>query len=304
MIRRPPRSTLFPYTTLFRSGNIHIGNYLGDIRNWVLSQHEFENIFCIVDLHAITTPQDPIILKNKTREIAGLIVAAVLVETDISDRIQAQEQLRLALIELEQSHRELTNLNETKNTLFSSIAHYLHNPFQALSSVANILIEDLELFNKHEILQIAKELKKTVRIQFEVLDNLLTWVQFQRGTIQFNSRRIFLYDKLKLVLWQLQIHAQNKNIKIINSAPKDLVLIGDMDMLQSVFQNIIFNGIKFCNPDGQVEIKSKKSGDEIITSITDNGIGMDNKLKNLISIPIPLSVIEVMISSPDFFNNR
>jgi signal transduction histidine kinase len=263
------------------TGNIHIGNYLGDIRNWVLSQHEFENIFCIVDLHAITTPQDPIILKNKTREIAGLIVAAVLVETDISDRIQAQEQLRLALIELEQSHRELTNLNETKNTLFSIIAHDLHNPFQALSSVANILIEDLELFNKHEILQIAKELKKTVRIQFEVLDNLLTWVQFQRGTIQFNSRRIFLYDKLKLVLWQLQIHAQNKNIKIINSAPKDLVLIGDMDMLQSVFQNIIFNGIKFCNPDGQVEIKSKKSGDEIITSITDNGIGMDNKLKNL-----------------------
>ncbi len=58
------------------TGNIHIGNYLGAIRYWVASQAEFDNIFCVVDLHAITVPQDPRALKAKTREVAALLLAA------------------------------------------------------------------------------------------------------------------------------------------------------------------------------------------------------------------------------------
>ncbi|MCC6446087.1 MAG: tryptophan--tRNA ligase [Armatimonadetes bacterium] len=58
------------------TGNIHIGNYLGAVKNWVASQSEYENIFCVVDLHAITVPQDPKALRQKTRELAGLLFAA------------------------------------------------------------------------------------------------------------------------------------------------------------------------------------------------------------------------------------
>lgn len=58
------------------SGALHIGNYLGAIRNWVDSQDEFENFFCIVDLHAITVPQDPAELKRNIRELAGLLFAS------------------------------------------------------------------------------------------------------------------------------------------------------------------------------------------------------------------------------------
>jgi len=58
------------------SGNIHIGNYLGAIRHWVASQAELENIFCIVDLHAITIYQEPKILKSKIREVAAILFAA------------------------------------------------------------------------------------------------------------------------------------------------------------------------------------------------------------------------------------
>ncbi len=58
------------------TGNIHIGNYLGAIKNWVASQAIYDNIFCIVDLHAITAPHDPKRLKAKTRELAGILLAA------------------------------------------------------------------------------------------------------------------------------------------------------------------------------------------------------------------------------------
>ncbi|MBA2442353.1 MAG: tryptophan--tRNA ligase [Rubrobacter sp.] len=58
------------------SGNLHLGNYLGAINNWVRQQEEYDNFFCIVDLHALTVPQDPKELRAKTREVAALYLAA------------------------------------------------------------------------------------------------------------------------------------------------------------------------------------------------------------------------------------
>ena len=58
------------------TGDIHIGNYLGAIQHWVDSQNELDSIFCIVDLHAITVPQDSKTLRAKIRELAGLLFAA------------------------------------------------------------------------------------------------------------------------------------------------------------------------------------------------------------------------------------
>ena len=56
------------------TGDIHIGNYLGAIKHWAKRQDEFENIFCIVDLHAITVPRDPKSLKAKTLYISPVIL--------------------------------------------------------------------------------------------------------------------------------------------------------------------------------------------------------------------------------------
>src|SRR5579862_1878108 len=58
------------------SGNLHIGNYLGALANWVKIQCDYESIFCIVDLHAITVYQNPDELRAKIREVAGLFLAA------------------------------------------------------------------------------------------------------------------------------------------------------------------------------------------------------------------------------------
>ncbi len=58
------------------SGNLHIGNYLGALANWVKIQYDYESIFCIVDLHAITVHQNPAELRAKIRELAALFLAA------------------------------------------------------------------------------------------------------------------------------------------------------------------------------------------------------------------------------------
>lgn len=70
------------------SGNLHIGNYLGAIKNWVKLQDEparnathsvaggYDLIFCVVDMHAITVPQDPAELRQRTIEVAKVYLAA------------------------------------------------------------------------------------------------------------------------------------------------------------------------------------------------------------------------------------
>ena len=74
------------------TGNVHLGNYLGALRNWVALQHDYESFFCIVNLHAITVPQDPKVLAAKTRELARIYLAVgidpnvstVFVQSDVA----------------------------------------------------------------------------------------------------------------------------------------------------------------------------------------------------------------------------
>ena len=57
------------------SGRLHLGNYFGAIKQWIALQEEFDALFCVVDLHAITVPQDPKDLRRKTFEIAKTYLA-------------------------------------------------------------------------------------------------------------------------------------------------------------------------------------------------------------------------------------
>jgi len=78
------------------TGNLHIGNYLGALRNWVALQREYDSIFCVVDLHAITIPQDPASLLAKTREVARIYLAAgvdpnvstIFIQSDVKEHAE------------------------------------------------------------------------------------------------------------------------------------------------------------------------------------------------------------------------
>lgn len=79
------------------TGSLHLGNYLGAIRNWVEMQFEYDNYFCVVDLHTITVPQDPDELRANIREVAGLLFAAGIEEEHavvfIQSHVRAHSEL-------------------------------------------------------------------------------------------------------------------------------------------------------------------------------------------------------------------
>ena len=71
-IARKPRV----FSGIQPSGNLHLGNYLGAIRNWVVQQDQYENIFCIVDLHALSLPTTRESMRENIRNLANTVIAA------------------------------------------------------------------------------------------------------------------------------------------------------------------------------------------------------------------------------------
>jgi tryptophanyl-tRNA synthetase len=84
------------------TGNLTLGNYLGAIRNWVALQNEqsYECIFCVVDQHAITIPQDPDELRQATREVTASLIAAGIDPEDsvLFNQSLVDEHVKLAWV--------------------------------------------------------------------------------------------------------------------------------------------------------------------------------------------------------------
>ncbi|MEZ5322567.1 MAG: tryptophan--tRNA ligase [Microthrixaceae bacterium] len=99
------------------SGALHLGNYLGAIANWVRDLDRDESLYCIVDLHALTNPQDPELLRARTRELAAWLVACGLDPERCVLFVQSHvpEHTQLAwLVECTVSYGELSRMTQFK----------------------------------------------------------------------------------------------------------------------------------------------------------------------------------------------
>jgi tryptophanyl-tRNA synthetase len=129
------------------TGEFHLGNYLGAIRRWVRAQHEDDAIHCIVDLHALTVPQDPAELRTKTIEATQVLVAAGLDPevTTLFVQSQVSEHAELAwIMECTAAFGELRRMTQFKEKSdqadFVSAGLFTYPALQA----ADILLYDTE----------------------------------------------------------------------------------------------------------------------------------------------------------------
>ncbi len=133
------------------SGNLHLGNYLGAIKNWVKLQEAYDSIFCIVDLHAITVPQNPQELSRKTLEVAKFYLASGIDPKKSIIFIQSQVHEHTELMWLLNTIANTSDLNKMtqfkdksskENNLASISAGLLNYP---ILMAADILLYDTNL---------------------------------------------------------------------------------------------------------------------------------------------------------------
>ena len=131
------------------SGDIHIGNYLGAMRQFVALQDDYECFFCAVDLHALTVPQDPKVLKEKTIELAGLYLAIGLDPKKVTIFIQSHVPAHAELAWLLQC---ITYFGElSRMTQFKDKSKGKESVSVGLFTYPDLMAADILLYNTHYV---------------------------------------------------------------------------------------------------------------------------------------------------------
>jgi len=189
--------------------------------------------------------------------------------------------------QLSESEKTLRDLNVSKDKLFSIIAHDLKSPFQPLIGLTDILSEDYNSLSEEERENFIKEINKTIKNQYKLVENLLDWSRIQTGRMEFTPEKINLSECIDSNIDILNANAANKNIAFSNNVNSNIYVIADLSMLNSILQNLISNAIKFSFPQGLVTVSAKIKDGKVETSIEDNGVGItDSDMKKIFKIDI------------------
>lgn len=186
---------------------------------------------------------------------------------DITDRKKTEEALK-------ESDLRLRELVATKDKFFSIIAHDLKSPFNSILGLSNLLVEQIREKNYNGVEEYAGIIQKSSATVFNLLINLLEWARLQTGRMEFSPEYVEIGALINETAELLNDTAQQKSITIIKGSPRNILVYADKAMISTIFRNLISNAIKFTYPDGQIIITADKKPDELIISISDNGIGI------------------------------
>jgi len=144
------------------SGNIHLGNYLGAIRNWVELQDKYKCLFCVVDYHAITVKQDPKELKKKIIEIAKIYLASGIdsEKSSIFQQSQISEHTELTWI-LNCTSARMSDLN--KMTQFKDKAGESQNVSIGLFDYPVLMASDILLYQT-DLVPVGEDQKQHIEL--------------------------------------------------------------------------------------------------------------------------------------------
>ncbi len=186
--------------------------------------------------------------------------------------LEHQKEIKCRTIELEQ-------LNQVKDKFFSIISHDLRSPINALSGILDLM--DRGQLKPEEFSQLVKELKIQFSHTKTLIKNLLDWALVQMDKLKIQVERINLRklidENLKLLS---SLHL--KEIEMINNLPENIYALADQNTINLVFRNLILNSIKFTESGGKIWVDVKENGNELVISVSDNGVGIAPEVQSLL----------------------
>jgi signal transduction histidine kinase len=182
--------------------------------------------------------------------------------------------LQAANARVNQQNVELVELNATKDKFFSIISHDLKGPLNSLTSFSGLLINHTDSLSKDEIQMLARDLDKSLKNLFALLENLLEWSRSQTGNIEFKPEIFDLNALLRQNRELLHTQAQNKQISIVQEGQTELPANAHKHSVNTVVRNLISNAIKFTPQGGTITLGTKRSDELLTVSIADTGVGM------------------------------
>jgi two-component system sensor histidine kinase/response regulator len=177
---------------------------------------------------------------------------------------------------LNERNVELNELIQTNSKFISIIAHDLRSPLSLILGNLDLLRNKLD-FNK--IIDVEKYLNNatvSANRTLNLLDNLLEWAILQNKVKGLNPVKVNLFEQISTEIENVNIAAQEKQIKISYFVDSDLNVSADLQMVKTILRNLISNAIKFTNSGGEIILRATEINQFVEIVIKDSGVGFTN----------------------------
>ena len=195
--------------------------------------------------------------------------------TDATQKKQQSESIR-------RHNEELKKRNETKDKFMSILSHDLKGPIGAQIELLKSVLEDFNECSAVKLRHFVEVMLENSTASYQLLENTLNWAKVQIGERrpnleEFYLRRIIVESK---ELYSTAISSKELQMQIEVSENK--LLKTDKNIIKTVLRNLISNAIKFTPQNGRIVIETKEKSENVLVSITDNGVGMSEKAISLL----------------------
>ncbi|WP_394972283.1 ATP-binding protein [uncultured Croceitalea sp.] len=211
-----------------------------------------------------------------------LILAGIIFIVVRSQKIQKRlnRKLNHKTVLIQKREIELSDINKTKNKLFSIIGHDLRGPIGALQELLRLFSNgDIK---KNELDSFIPKLKADVDNVFFTLNNLLSWGQSQMNGSSTKPKNFAIKNLVDTNIKLLSEMAANKSIKIINHIEDTPIAWADQNQIDIVIRNLISNALKFTTENGLITISVAENSDSWKIKIKDTGVGMTQDVQDKI----------------------
>ena len=146
--------------------------------------------------------------------------------------------------------------------------------------LSELLIENTRNYEENHSDEYIGLINTSAKNTLILVDNLLNWAKAQSGQISILPERLSLMKVFGKIVEQSNSVAQLKSITLKQTLSEDIEIYTNENLLEVIIRNLISNGIKFSEKNGSVTISANEEQNEVIFSVTDNGIGMSNETRD------------------------
>ena len=183
---------------------------------------------------------------------------------------------------LRDNELRLREANEVKDKFFSIIAHDLRSPFNSMLGMSKLLLKQPKNGQNDALDDQLNLIHDTAENTLALLTNLLDWSASQVGQLEFSPESLNLTQLVRANIDLVKSQASAKRIAIQFEATAPTPIEADRNMLNTIIRNLIYNAVKFTNPDGAIAISIENLENQYSLKVSDNGVGMsDQTLKSL-----------------------
>jgi two-component system, sensor histidine kinase and response regulator len=249
-------------------------------------------LFIILLLRAISPFVKTEMIQNSGEIIQGSIFLVIL----LIMMVNVFGLFLLVLLESNErnlrTRQELELSNATKDKFFSIIAHDLSNPFNSIMAFSNLMLEHVQAKNYNDVEGYAEIVKNASHQSISLLANLMEWSRSQTGRMNFNPEHFDANDLILDINGLLNASVIQKSITFSMDLPPNAILYADKAMISTILRNLISNAIKFSNIGGKIQLTLEQNPNELVFSVTDDGIGMKKEtLQKLFRIDESISTV-------------